>query len=98
MITQTVKIRVNEGKAEEFIAAAKTMVAAVKANEAGRTLVYDLYRSASDPNLFMVMEAYADESAVQEHGRTADMAAFFGAIRGILAGRFEVERFEPLAQ
>lgn len=97
MITQTAKLRVNEGKADEFIAAAKTMVAAVKANEAGRTLTYDLYRSASDPNLFMVMEAYADESAVQEHGRTPHMAVFGGAIRGLLAGRLEIERFKPLA-
>ena len=97
MITQTVKIRVNEGKADEFIAAAKTMVAAVKANEAGRTLVYDLYRSVSDPDLFMVFEAYADDDALQEHGRTPHMAAFGGAIRGLLAGRLEIERFEPLA-
>ncbi len=96
MITQTAKLRVNEGKADEFISAAKAMIAAVKQNEAGRTLTYDLFRSTSDPSLFMFFEAYTDESAVQEHGRTPHMAEFGGKLRGVLAGRAEIERFEPL--
>ena len=96
MIVQTAKLRVNEGKADEFVAAARAMVASVLEKEAGRTLRYDLLRSASDPNLFMVFEAYADADALQEHGRTPHMAEFGGKLRGLLAARMELERFEPL--
>ncbi len=99
MITVTAKLRVNEGKAEEFIAVAKTMIGAVKANEAGRTLRYELFRSSADPDLFMFLEAYADQEALQAHGQTAHMAAFGGTLRGggLTAGRAEIERFEPVA-
>jgi quinol monooxygenase YgiN len=98
MITVTAKLKVNEGKAEEFAAVAKKMVAAVKANEAGRTLAYDLYRSKSDPNLFMFIECYADDQAMADHGQTPHMAEFGGALRanGLTASRPEIERFEPV--
>lgn len=97
MIKVTAKLRVNDGKADEFAAAGRAMVAAVIANEAGKTLGYELYRSTSDPNLFLFVEAYADDAALQEHGRTPHMATFGGAIRGLLAGRAEIERFEPVS-
>ncbi len=96
MIVQTAKLRVNDGKADEFIEAAKAMVAAVREKEAGKTTRYDLLRSASDPNQFMFFEAYADAEAMQEHGRTPHMAEFGGKLRGLLAGRLELERFEPV--
>jgi len=98
VITATAKLRVNEGKAEEFVAAAKKMIAAVKANEAGKTLAYDLYRSKADPNMFMFIESYADDEALAAHGQTPHMAEFGGALRGgaLTAGRPEIERFEPV--
>lgn len=96
MIHVTAKLKVNEGKADEFVAAAKKMIAAVKANEAGRTLTYDLLRSTTDPNQFMFLESYADEAARADHGRTPHMAEFGGVLRGVLAGRLELEAFSPV--
>jgi quinol monooxygenase YgiN len=98
VITVTAKLRVNEGKEAEFIAAAKKMVAAVKANEAGKTLAYDIFRSKTDPTLFMFIESYADDEAMAAHGQTAHMAEFGGALRsgGLTAARPEIERFEPV--
>lgn len=98
MITVTAKLRVNEGKADEFVAAARKMVATVKEKEAGRTLSYDLYRSKSDPAVFVFVESYVDEEALAEHSRTPHMAEFGGALRGgaILAGRMEIEHLEPV--
>jgi quinol monooxygenase YgiN len=98
LITVTAKLRVNEGKDGEFVAAAKKMIAAVKANEAGKTLGYDLYRSKTDPNLFMFIESYADDEALAAHGATPHMAEFGGALRngGLTAARPEIERFEPV--
>ncbi len=97
MITVTAKLRINEGKADEFVAVAKKMVAAVKANEAGKTLSYEIYRSKTDPLLFMFIESYADDQAMADHGQTPHMAEFGGALRsgGLTAARPEIERFEP---
>jgi quinol monooxygenase YgiN len=96
VITVTAKLRVNEGKADDFVAAAKKMVAAVKANEAGKTLSYDLYRSKSDPNTFLFIESYADDEALAAHRTTPHMAEFGAALQGLLAARTEIERFEPV--
>ena len=96
MITVTAKLRTNEGKGDEFVAAAQKMIEAVKANEAGRTLSYDLFRSKTDPNLFMFIESYADDEALADHGKSPHMAEFGGSLRGLLAGRAEIERFEPV--
>ncbi len=98
MIVQTAKLRIAEGKSDEFATAAKTMVAAVNENEKGRTLRYELYRSESDPNLFMFFETYADDAALAAHGSTPHMAEFGGKLRsgGLLAGRLELERFQQL--
>jgi quinol monooxygenase YgiN len=95
VITVTAKLHVSEGKADEFLAAARKMIDAVKANEAGKTLSYDLYRSKTDPNLFMFIESYADDDALAAHRTTPHMAEFGGALQGLLAGRTEIERFEP---
>jgi quinol monooxygenase YgiN len=96
LITVIAKLRVNEGKETDFIAAGKKMIAAVKANEAGRTLAYDLFRSKTEPGLFLFIESYADDEALAAHRTTPHMAEFGGALQGLLSGRTEIERFEPV--
>jgi quinol monooxygenase YgiN len=88
---------VQEGKEEEFKAAGAEMVAAVKANEAGRTLQYTLTQSQKVPTEFFFLEMYADSDAVGDHGKTPHMAAFGGRIGGLLAGRPEITRLEVVA-
>jgi quinol monooxygenase YgiN len=97
MLSVTAKLRVNEGKAEEFIAAAAKMIAAVKEKEAGSTLSYELFRSTTDPNLFLFLESYTDEEALRAHSQTPHMAEFGATLRGLLAGRAEISRFQPLS-
>ena len=96
MITVTAKLKVTEGKEQEFIAAGKKMIAAVKANEAGKTLAYDLYRSRNDPTLFLFIESYADDEALAAHRTTPHMAEFGASLQGLLSARTEIERFEPV--
>jgi quinol monooxygenase YgiN len=96
MIAVVATLKVQDGKAEEFAAAAREMVAAVARAEAGRTLMYTLCRSQSDPNTFVFMEQYADADALAAHGTTEHMAAFGGTIRGLLAGRPEIVRLDPV--
>ena len=97
MIAIVAKLTVQEGKEEEFKAAGAEMVAAVKQNEAGRTLQYTLAQSQKTPNEFYFIEAYADGDAAGDHSKTAHMAAFGGKIGGLLAGRPEIIRLDTVA-
>lgn len=97
MISVLAKLTVQEGKEDEFKAAGAEMVAAVKANEAGRTLQYTLTQSQKASTEFWFVESYADADALAEHGKTAHMAAFGGKIGGMLAGRPEITRLDVVA-
>ena len=97
MISLIARLRTVDGKAEEFKAAARQQIAAVKANEAGRTLMYTLQQSQWDSNQFVVYEQYADDAALAAHGQTEHMKAFGGKPRGVVEGRPEIERFDVVA-
>lgn len=97
MFAVVAKLTVQEGKEEEFKAAGTEMVAAVKANESGRTLQYTLTQSQKVANEFYFMEMYADADALAEHGKTPHMAAFGGKIGGLLTGRPEITRLDIVA-
>lgn len=98
MIAIVARLRTRDGKAEEFIAAAREQIAAVHRHEAGKTLVYTLHRSASDPHLFLFYERYADEAALAAHGTTEHMKVFGTKLHELLDGRPEIERCEILAE
>jgi quinol monooxygenase YgiN len=97
MLAIVAKLTVQEGKEEEFKAAGAEMVAAVKANEAGRTLQYTLTQSQKTPAEFYFLEMYADADALGDHGKTPHMAAFGGKIGGMLTGRPEITRLDIVA-
>jgi quinol monooxygenase YgiN len=97
MIAIVAKLTVQEGKEEEFKAAGAEMVAAVKANEAGKTLLYTLSQNQKASTEFFFLEQYADAEAMAEHGKTPHMAAFGGKIGGLLAGRPEITRCDVMA-
>lgn len=97
MINVIAKLTVQDGKEEEFKAAGAEMVAAVKSNEAGRTLAYTLTQSQKAPTEFYFIERYADADALGDHGKTPYMAAFGGKIGGLLAGRPEIIRLDEVA-
>ena len=97
MIAIIAKLTVNAGKEEEFKAAGAEMVAAVKANEAGRTLQYTLAQSSANPTEFYFLEAYADADALAAHSKTPHMAAFGGKLPGVVAARPEITRLETIA-
>ncbi len=97
MLPILAKLTVQEGKEEEFKAAAAEMVAAVKQNESGRTLQYSLAQSQKTPTEFYFIELYVDADALADHGKTPHMAAFGGKIGGMLAGRPEITRLDHVA-
>lgn len=97
MIAVIAKLSVREDKVDEFKAAAAEMVKAVREHEVGKTLEYLFCQSASNPTEFVFIERYVDEAAFAEHGKSPHLAAFGGKIAGMLAGRPEIVRLEPLA-
>ncbi|HEY0105099.1 MAG TPA: putative quinol monooxygenase [Rhizomicrobium sp.] len=92
-IVATVKIK--EGTNEAFEAAARELMAAVRANEPGNTF-YQFCRSKADPTIYVAMEIYADQAAVDAH-LASDHFRTMGAKMGpSMTGRPEIQFFEPI--
>ncbi len=62
-------LTVAEGKNAEFETVFGELAAAVRANEPGN-LFYTLTRSRSNPQVYRVLECYADQEALDAHGKT----------------------------
>ncbi len=97
MITIVAKLQANPGKEEELKATLTKMVGEVKANEAGAVVRYSLHTADSDPTLFLFYEQYADQAALDAHGKTPHMAAMGASLAGVLAGRPTIERYTQIA-
>lgn len=97
MIAVIAKLTTVEGKEDVFKEAAQKMVAAVKANEAGRTLHYTCAQNKDKPQEFFFLELYADDAAAGEHGKSAHMAEFGKSLPGVVAGRPEITRLDVVA-
>jgi quinol monooxygenase YgiN len=89
-------LKVQPGKENDFIAAAKKMIAHVTANEPDTT-TYTLHQSKADPTTFVFYEVYANDAAFAAHGGSPAMAEFFGAAGTLLAGRPDIAMYEEIA-
>ena len=88
-------IKIKEGTNEAFESVARELMAAVRANEPGNSL-YQFCRSRTDPTTYVVMEIYADQAAVEAHGKS-DHFRLIGAKMGpSMAGRPEIQYLEPI--
>ena len=99
MITIVAKLTAVEGKADALRTALTEMVGNVKKNESGPVACYSLHTSDTDPNLFLFYEQYANDAAVEAHGKTDHMRAMGLAMRdqGLTAARPVVERYTQIA-
>jgi len=95
-ITVIAKLKVKPESEAAFEAAAKEMIATVKASEPG-TLTYILHKNTKDPSEFVYYEVYQDQAAFDSHGKTEHMKAFGGKIGGLLAGRPEISVLNEVA-
>lgn len=87
-------VTVKEGQEEAFEAAARTCVAASRA-EAG-VLHYDLWREAEGERRYVFNELYADQAAVQAHMTSDHFKAFGLAARDLAAGRPVIIATQPI--
>jgi quinol monooxygenase YgiN len=97
MLTVVATLKANPGKEEELKAVLTTMVGNVKDKEKPGVVAYSLHQSASDPTAFVFYEAYQDQAAFDAHGKTEHMAAMGGSLRGLLAGRPDIQMLTRIA-
>ena len=66
-ITLTAKLTIKAGKEQEFETLMKGIVPKVRQEPGNRA--YTMCRSKENPRVFMFFEDYADQAAVQAHGK-----------------------------
>jgi quinol monooxygenase YgiN len=89
MLAVIARMKVLEGKAEDFIAVMKELGENVRGKEKG-CLQYELYRAKED-NTFVVVERYADKEAIRAHNETSYFADAMTKLKGCLAGRAQLD-------
>jgi quinol monooxygenase YgiN len=88
-------IKIQAGKNAEFEAVAKEMMAAVRANEPGNK-VYQFCKSKSDPTTYVVMELYADQAAMESHGKSDHFRSIGPKMGPFMAGRPDVAYYDAV--
>ncbi|MEH3046345.1 putative quinol monooxygenase [Sphingomonas adhaesiva] len=87
-------VTVKEGQEEAFEAAARTCVAASRADPG--VLHYDLWRETDGERRYVFNELYADQAAVQAHMTSDHFKAFGLAARDLAAGRPTIVATRPV--
>jgi quinol monooxygenase YgiN len=88
-------LTVAEGKNDEFESVFADLAAAVRANEPGNVF-YTLTRSRSNPQVYKVLEQYADQAALEAHGASAHFRAAGPKLAPCLAGAPDVEYLDAI--
>ncbi|MEM9561248.1 MAG: putative quinol monooxygenase [Actinomycetota bacterium] len=93
-ISLIAKLTAADGKADELAAALTELIAAAE-SEPGLE-IYSANVAADDPNTFYFFELYADQAALEVHGKAEPMVGAMKALGGLLAGRPEVTMMSPV--
>lgn len=89
------RLKIQEGKNEEFENIFSELAAAVRANEPGNNF-YALHRSRDDNTTYVVLEQYTDQAALDAHGQTDHFKAIGAKMGGCMAGRPEIEYLDAV--
>jgi quinol monooxygenase YgiN len=88
-------LKVAEGKNADFEKVFGELAAQVKANEPGNQL-YRVFKSKSDPQTYVVMEIYADQAALEAHGKSDHFRAAGPKIAPTMGGKPEIQYFDSI--
>ena len=91
MLIITAKVRLQAGKADEFVKAYRWMHALVM-NDPG-AILYALHRSTADPDEFLFYEQYESEEAFAYHLSTEHFKALSARIDPMMAAPPEIGRW-----
>ncbi len=94
MLIVTAKVKLQSGKADEFIAAVREMQA--KVVEDPGAVLYTLHRSTSDPDEFLFYEQYEDEEAFAYHLSTDHLKTLSGKIEPLMVNPGEFGNWVPV--
>lgn len=89
------RLKIQEGKNEEFESIFSELAAAVHAKESGNNF-YALHRSRDDNTAYVVLEQYEDQAALDAHGQSDHFKTIGAKMGGCLAGRPEVEYLDAV--
>lgn len=89
MIRLNVFIRTTEANRAELISAARELVAA-SLTDAG-SLAYDLFESATRPDVLMICETWSSAEALAKHEQAVHFTALVPRIKQL--GEMKVEKF-----
>lgn len=93
MIGVVAKLKIQDGKQDEFEQVAKDLMAKVKANEPG-CLTYQLYKARGASTDYIFMEQYASADALKSHGQTEYFKAAGPKLGAVLAGAPDIQYFD----
>lgn len=79
-----------EGKYEEALEAAIALTAVSLKDEGN--VAYDVFESATRPDIFMICETWQDEDSLQKHKAAPHFAEYVGILEA--CGSLKLEQFE----
>jgi len=85
------RLKIQEGKNEEFETIFAELSTAVHENETGCNF-YALHKA--DSTTYVVLEQYVDQAALDAHGQTDYFKSIGAKLGGCMAGRPEIEYLE----
>ncbi|MFT5813688.1 MAG: quinol monooxygenase YgiN [Psychroserpens sp.] len=91
----TAKLQVIPGKNQAFETTFEQLVSAVLANEKG-CLLYALHQSRENAQTYIVLEQYADETALQAHSKTDHYRQFGNEMVAFLAAAPQIELMDSI--
>ena len=84
MIGLIARLKVKDGKADEFERAFAELAKIVNSDAEPGNLLYQLTKSRTDPSEYPVLELYADQTAVDAHPKTRHFAELWPRIGACL--------------
>jgi quinol monooxygenase YgiN len=88
-ITLIAQVRVKAGKEEEYARLSRELVRVTLENEPGVGW-YTVHRDKDDPQLFVFIESYSDESALNRHVETAHFKEYAAKMIPLEEGEPEI--------
>lgn len=90
MIRLNCFFQANEGRYDEALKAAIALTACSQKHEGN--IAYDVFESATRPDVFMICETWQDQNALDLHSATPEFAEYVGVMQE--CGLLKLEQFE----
>jgi quinol monooxygenase YgiN len=88
-------LKVREGKNTEFETVFTQLASTVREKELGNNY-YDLHQSRKDSQVYIVMEQYKDQAALEAHGQTDYFKSAGAKMGGCMAGAPVIEYLDSI--